>query len=706
MLDGRRVGPSFQGIGAISGGGGNSRYLVDYPPRQRRAILDELFSPHRGAALQLLKVEIGGDANSSDGSEPSVEQRPGHLTCRVGYELWLARQAVRRDPAIRLYGLQWSAPSWVRGPGGKLWTSRDIQYLLAWLGCARRLGLRIAYLGGWNEHYTPDSPTIESWYVALRRALDRHGYRSVTIVAADDYGTGRKPEWAVANDMADDPAFDRAVGVIGVHDACGARSGGFACRGSPVARLLARTQHKLLWQSELGRIPNRGQILRGQGPAALARALVNAYRGAGITATLLWPIVDAMPPGLPFSNRGLITADQPWSGHYSVSPLLYVVAHTTELTAPGWRFVKGADGLLRGSGSYVTYERPDRREWSMVVQTSLARAPQVLRIHVSGGLPMVARVWLTRLVGDPSIVQVLPRLRPKGDVLSLELAPGSLYTITTIQRAPVAPLPPDPAPHNLRLPYHPTADAAGMARFLAPMEGAFQYVGRTLTQVAVGPPVPWTPCGGAAPYAVVGNASWSHYTVAATVALPRPVPGDRHPGALLIAGFRGFRKPCQFVGYELGVDASGAWRLVRNGPDRVLLGAGRVRPSQRYLLRLIADGRLLVGFIGRRRVARLRLTAPVTGLAGLGSFSYDAVRYDRFAVTPLPTTRPPSRPSARARGASATWSGARDPTTLRIRSLDLTTAPPSTLGPVGHRRVAVRRTPRACPSTRRGCARR
>ncbi len=34
-IDGRRAGPVFEGIGAISGGGGNSRLLIDYPPRQR-----------------------------------------------------------------------------------------------------------------------------------------------------------------------------------------------------------------------------------------------------------------------------------------------------------------------------------------------------------------------------------------------------------------------------------------------------------------------------------------------------------------------------------------------------------------------------------------------------------------------------------------------------------------------------------------------
>ena len=104
IINGARPGPVFQGIGAISGGGGNSRLLSDYPPRERAQILDYLFLPRFGASLQMLKLEIGGGGFSSDGSEPSVEPVQGQLDCGAGYEFWLARQALARNPAIRLYG--------------------------------------------------------------------------------------------------------------------------------------------------------------------------------------------------------------------------------------------------------------------------------------------------------------------------------------------------------------------------------------------------------------------------------------------------------------------------------------------------------------------------------------------------------------------------------------------------------------------------
>jgi hypothetical protein len=44
-VDGAAPGRRFDGVGAISGGGGNSRYLIDYPDAQRSAILEYLFKP-------------------------------------------------------------------------------------------------------------------------------------------------------------------------------------------------------------------------------------------------------------------------------------------------------------------------------------------------------------------------------------------------------------------------------------------------------------------------------------------------------------------------------------------------------------------------------------------------------------------------------------------------------------------------------------
>ena len=65
-IDFSKLSRTFDGIGALSGGGGTSRLLFDYAEPQRSQVLDALFTPGKGASVQILKVEIGGDAQSTE----------------------------------------------------------------------------------------------------------------------------------------------------------------------------------------------------------------------------------------------------------------------------------------------------------------------------------------------------------------------------------------------------------------------------------------------------------------------------------------------------------------------------------------------------------------------------------------------------------------------------------------------------------------
>jgi ricin-type beta-trefoil lectin protein/glycosyl hydrolase family 59 len=76
-VNGSIVGRTFDGVGAISGGGGNSRLLVDYPPTQRSQILDYLFKPGYGTPAKQLQVygtkclDVNGGA-TADGSPVQI----------------------------------------------------------------------------------------------------------------------------------------------------------------------------------------------------------------------------------------------------------------------------------------------------------------------------------------------------------------------------------------------------------------------------------------------------------------------------------------------------------------------------------------------------------------------------------------------------------------------------------------------------------
>ena len=66
-IDWDSKGPKYDGHGALSAGA-SSRLLIDYPEPYRSNVLDFLFLPRFGASLHMIKVEIGGDTQSTDGT--------------------------------------------------------------------------------------------------------------------------------------------------------------------------------------------------------------------------------------------------------------------------------------------------------------------------------------------------------------------------------------------------------------------------------------------------------------------------------------------------------------------------------------------------------------------------------------------------------------------------------------------------------------
>ena len=103
--EGGASGPIFDGLGGLSAGAG-TRLLVDYREPQRSWVLDYLFKPSFGAALQVLKIEIGGTGDSTIGTEDSHERTRGNVDMGRGYELWFARAALERNPKLVLYLLR------------------------------------------------------------------------------------------------------------------------------------------------------------------------------------------------------------------------------------------------------------------------------------------------------------------------------------------------------------------------------------------------------------------------------------------------------------------------------------------------------------------------------------------------------------------------------------------------------------------------
>jgi hypothetical protein len=634
-VNGRDGGAEFYGVGAVSGGGATARLLIDYPPAQRSQILNYLFGPG-GADLQILKLEIGGDAAQGQGAEPAVAHSSGGaIDCESGFGWWLAEQAVARNPNLVLMGLQWSAPGWV---GSTIWNPRDIGYIIDWLDCARSHHLNIGYVGGWDEH-----GYVKSWYESLRSALNASGFRSVKILAADSFpGIRYIPArtWNVAAAAATDARFKAALSVIGSHDTCGGPTTGYACESTKAARDLGLP----LWESELGTLHG------SSAPANMARTINNGFIEADLTGFLAWPLMAASPPGMLYTHRGLVIADQPQSGWYQVEPITWALAQTTQFVAPGWRHVRGASGDFGGSGNYDAYVSPDKHDWSLVAENTgnhvnQAIRPETIRVHLTGGLKTARiSVWSTDV--DSARPGQWFMHRPDVPVVqgtfTYTIQPGYVVSFTsTTGQERLNYTPPRLSP--MTLPYTATPDASNEAWGLDSQEGAFVYqpclggtTGQCIEQAAPQKPVFWhaPQFGTPTPYAIVGDPGWKNYTVSADVLFTSAT-----GSAGLISRFSAQgNDPKHFDGYQFDLLANGNWQLLANAAKAgaVKLASGNVADIMTgtwHALSLQASGSRLLASVDGTQVASVTGARYPAGQAGIES-NWSVVQYSNLTVTP------------------------------------------------------------------------
>ncbi|MFB7617476.1 ricin-type beta-trefoil lectin domain protein [Kitasatospora sp. NPDC056181] len=635
-VDGTKSGRTFDGIGAASGGGGNSRLLVDYPEPQRSQLLDYLFKPGYGASLQSLKIEIGGDTNSTDGAEPSYQHARGAVDCNQGYEWWLAEQAKARNPDIKLYGLAWGAPGWVGvddpanpDPGKPYFWSQDmIDYIGGWFGCAARHNLPIDYIGGWNER-----EYNATWYKNLKGSLVANGHGDTKVVAADSY------DWNLAAEMTKDPALNNAIDVIGMHYPCGYLGAMSTCNSTPAAQALG----KPIWASE------SGSQDYNTGAPAVARAINRDYIDGKMTSYMNWPVIAALYQNLFFSTDGLSLAAQPWSGNYSIGQTTWVTAQTTQFTRPGWKYIDPAAGYLggnRANGSYVTLKSADGRDYSTVVETMDATAAQTATFKVTGGLPTgQVHVWSTNLATADTADDFVHEqdLKPVRGAYTLTLQPGRVYTVTTTTgQGKGTATPPAPAPLNL--PYADGFDkpaATASPKYFSDMNGAFQTVpcggGRTgtcLRQMAPVSPIRWTDESNNQPYTIVGDSSWVNYTVGADTLFEQP-------GSTEVLGRvnQQGRNNGGLNAYHLRLSDTGAWAIQKSDLkwNLTTLASGTVTApglNTWHHLALTMQGSTLTAAIDGQSVGSATDHAFTSGMAGLAVSGYQTDQFDSFALTP------------------------------------------------------------------------
>ena len=627
VLDGRGSGTIFEGLGAVSAGA-SSRLLIDYPEPQRSQILDYLFKPGYGAALQHLKVEIGSDVNSTDGSEPSQMRTPSDHNYTRGYEWWLMEEARKRNPKIILDSLPWGAPGWI---GNGTFYSPDMAgYVADFLqGARKEHGLDIAYTGIWNEKvYNAD------YVKELHRTLLDHKI-ATRIVCCDEYPGEGSGQWAIVDAEKKDHRLQKAIAAITVHYPW--------IYNDSTTPLAAKLLDKPLWSSEDQPNSGGGPIVSRDwdtGGRVLAKLYNRNYLEGGFTKTEIWSPVTSYYDILAAPNSGLMYANTPWSGHYDVQSTIWVTAHTTQFAQPGWRYLQESSGYLARGGSFVTLVAPNRRDWSTVLESIDAMHIQTVRFAIQGELSKsVVHVWETN--HTKTFVHVAD-IKPADGIITLRIDPNSLYSLTsTMGQGKGTATPPQPAPFPF--PYSDDFEAVSMERsprYLSDQDGAFevqpciQRPGKCMEQVIVTKPIPWSPLPD--PFTLAGSSSWKNYKVAVDVRIPNAGVATII-GRIDSANVFSDSKALLPSGYDLAIGDNGRWQLLSTEYKKAtqVLASGNASFANHswHHLELVFHDEEISAFIDGHAIASVTNKAHASGMFGVGS-NWSTVQFDNLSVTP------------------------------------------------------------------------
>ncbi|XP_071755244.1 galactocerebrosidase isoform X2 [Centroberyx gerrardi] len=629
------LGRVFDGIGGLSGGGATSRLLVNYAEPYRSQILDYLFKPNFGASLHILKVEIGGDAQTTDGTEPSHMHYENDENYFRGYEWWLMREAKKRNPNITLIGLPWAFPGWVGH--GKNWPYDfpDItaSYVVTWiLGAKQYHNLDIDYVGIWNER------NFDSKYIkVLRDTLDKVGLTDVGIIAADG-------DWSVANTMNVDPYLNDAVEVVGAH-----------YPGTITVMEALKTQKKL-WSSE-----DYSTFNDEEGGGCWARILNQNYVNGRMTSTISWNLVASYYEQLPFGRDGLMTAEEPWSGNYVVESPIWITAHTTQFTQPGWTYLQTVGHLAQG-GSYVALT-DGKGNLTVVIETmthdhSVCIRPPLPAYNVTsqnatfqlkGSFASIKalQVWRSKFdfkTKKPSFFEKLTPLKLLDGSFILSLAEDEVYTLTTITTGLKGRYP-DPPPSarfprvykdDFNVPNPPFTEAPDFAD----QTGVFEYYINltdpgphvfTLRQVLTQRPVTWATDADQT-ISVIGDYQWENLTVSCDVFMESVKTGGVFLAARVDKGGQSVRSA---MGVFFWVFADGTYKVTNDLAGKTVLAEGQsgTRAYGWHTLTLTVKGQYASGFLnGYPLWKNAVVLTPKNGWAAIGTHSFELAQFDNFAV--------------------------------------------------------------------------
>ncbi len=609
-----------------------------------------------------------------------------------------------------LYGLPWGFPNWLGSPDNQNVLTNNggtdaANYIVNWIECANRThGLHIDVIGVWNEMDDQFEAGGVAYLKLLRKVLDARGFGSTKIIAGDVHS------WAPSTEVLKDPELAKVVDIL--------------CRHYPSTKsdAAAVESGKPLWSSEDYAADNtddggrcQGRILNQVREIPLAcflRVMTSVVQlkkqnfvNGNMTATISWNLISSYYSWLQWANDGLMMARTPWSGHYTVSPPIWAIAHTCQFASPGWSMlpVGQGSGTLAKGGTFVTYvdggshlKSSASGEFALVIEKivpmksscGFSQTPhyEVVDETASFKLPTAMHKALLARNEGKAVTLVLWRSNYQSEQFFIKdnsgipvAADGSfsvtvkvddLITVaspTTGNKAMKGTFPNVPA-DNVGFPGNFTADFDGPefvvqaeAPFFAQMTGAFEVHaaasnssadfahGQTLRQNGVGFPVKWLR-DDILPYTQLGDNKWSDASISADVMI-------EESGSAYIAT-RWVGSDTAGKGFLLGIDIDKQlWFLapsvevVKARTGYLTQGHMAVSKGTWYTLSLTIDAsHSISGTLDGKPLFEPRAIPAGTpnGNVALGTGQYNHVQFDNVAVraTSLaPTPAPPPAPT-------------------------------------------------------------
>uniref|UniRef100_A0A4W4G808 Galactocerebrosidase n=1 Tax=Electrophorus electricus TaxID=8005 RepID=A0A4W4G808_ELEEL len=621
------LGRRFDGIGGLSGGGATSRLLINYNESYRSQILDYLFKPNFGASLHILKVEIGGDAQTTDGTEPSHMHNENDENYFRGYEWWLMKEAKKRNPDIILIGLPWAFPGWVGQGSNWPYTFPNItaNYVVSWvIGAKQHHGLDINYIGVCSE------------CSVLRDTLDRAGLTGVGIIAADG-------NWDISKAMLGDSYLNDAVEVIGVH-----YPGTMTIKEAMITG-------KVLWSSE-----DYSTFNNNIGAGCWARILNQNYVNGRMTSTISWNLIASYYEDLSFGRDGLMTAEEPWSGNYVVESPIWITAHTTQFAQPGWTYLQTV-GHLKHGGSYVALTDGNgnltiiietmTHDHSECIRPSLPPytvSPQTATFQLKGSFVALTELqqWYSKLNfmnKKDTLFQNITPIKVSNGYFTLQLDVDEVYTITTVTSGHkgLYPDPPEAAPFPKKYfdDFNVSSPPFSEAPCFADQTGVFEYFRNltdpgphvyTLRQVVTQRPVTWA-YDADQTITVIGDHTWQNLSVSCDVYIE-----NENGGVFLAARVdQGGESVKSAMGVFYWVFANGTYKVTNDlGGEKVLAeGLSGTRVGIWHTLTLTVKGYFAFGMLnGYPLWKNAVVLQPLNGWAAIGTNSFEYAQFDNFKV--------------------------------------------------------------------------